>query len=318
MKNVLLWLQLCLMIVGNFSISAYSLGYNCGQYNISTAYNNDCGTIISSGQTLNSTNCTSVLSIVRGNTFSCSFALIGNGGNTYILPVNGVIAKVNSVSTFSPSCTISNNVSMSAVLICNQIPTNSGTEGVQNIELFFNGSAIGIIKGSVTLSIPSSGTVITYPIITPSSNCNRFKSIYVGTRFQCAFLLVGDPTNTYILPPKGVQVGIPSLVSSSCNIEDNGTPNARLICGEIVSDVMKTGKQDVVVYVDGVNEGEVSALPSDQTTESVKTIIPAEIIEQPKQLKEDRMNIFPYIIAILIGVVCLFIVFRIHFQKNMK
>jgi hypothetical protein len=239
-------------------VSASALGYNCGQYNVTTTYNGDCGTIISSTQIGSSTNCIANLAVTIGNTFSCQFPLSGNPLNTYLLPINGIVAKTLTATGNSQPCIIQNNSTTSPILICASIPSNGGATGQQQVVLYIDGSTSSVQKGFVTLSSPSGqgGTVITYPNISNSTNCNRFKSIYVGSPFKCAFLLSGDPLNTYFLPANGIQASISSgLSNNGCNIENNGTASASLICDITSSSIESTGEKQVVVFVDGKPDG---------------------------------------------------------------
>lgn len=102
---------------------------------IETFQATDTPTIIDINNILDSNNCTSVQTVTIPNTYNCIFPLNGSSTNNYVLPNGGITAGTSTALGNSPACTISNNQTASAALVCNSIPTTNGNIGNQDVTL---------------------------------------------------------------------------------------------------------------------------------------------------------------------------------------
>jgi hypothetical protein len=158
--------------------------------------------ITNSNLTGNSSDCTSATNATVGNTQTCTFGLTGGAGNFYSLPSGGVLAAVDTATGTSAACTIINNSTASAALQCAGIPTAGGTAGVQNVQLYVNGSSTGLIRGALNLIYPT--TVISSTNILTSTSCTSGLSVTIGNTYTCTFPVSGNSYGLYSLPSGGI------------------------------------------------------------------------------------------------------------------
>ena len=72
------------------------------------------------------------ITVQLGTTTTCEYRLTGNGANNYSLPSGGITVTVPG-STTSPACTIANNGTATAKLVCANAPTTGSTVGSKNV-----------------------------------------------------------------------------------------------------------------------------------------------------------------------------------------
>jgi len=71
--------------------------------------------------------------VTIGTAYNCVFPLTGSPNNEYVLPAGGITASTQTATGSSPACVITGNLTASASLVCNSIPTIGGTVGTQNV-----------------------------------------------------------------------------------------------------------------------------------------------------------------------------------------
>jgi Regulator of chromosome condensation (RCC1) repeat len=150
-----------------------------------------------------STDCTASLIVQVPQLVNCTFALTGSPTNSYQLPVSGITAQVDTISTPSPNCIILNNSSASARLSCTQIPTSVLQQGLKNVYLNISGQ---VVRGNVTLQDFLENSDLT------TINISCFDSL-INTTTTCAFNL---PSNVLLPINFRVSVGNASP-NGSCN-----------------------------------------------------------------------------------------------------
>ena len=96
-------------------------------------------------------NCTLSGNVVLNSNFDCNFPLTGSANNYYSLPLGSdITASVNTATGASNNCSISNNGTASATLLCQAIPTTGASVGIQSI-LLQVGTNTSVNKGNVTI-----------------------------------------------------------------------------------------------------------------------------------------------------------------------
>ncbi len=179
---------------------AAQTGYGCDQYGTAGGtYGSDCGVIIDASNISNSTVCINTFQVTIGNTYNCTFPLIGSTTNTYSVPTNGILAGTSTITGQSLPCTVINNTTTQAALQCQGIPSTGGVAGLKDVLLFIDGATSGVDKGDVLLVTQS----------TPLTNADL-----VNSDLQCVSAPINSTTNcTFTLPstktlPSGLQFAI--------------------------------------------------------------------------------------------------------------
>ena len=135
---------------GTFPVSAQASGggspVSSGNLTV-----NPNSTIINQGNIGQASDCTTDDRIVTGQTYACTFLLTGSNNSSYILPTNGIKAGTSTATGQSPNCSVINNSTITAALVCLNIPTIGGTNGKQDVLLYVDGNSSGVDKGDVTL-----------------------------------------------------------------------------------------------------------------------------------------------------------------------
>ena len=188
--------------------------------------------------------CTNSNTVVQGSTINCNFPLTGSTNGVYTIPAAGLLGgvlKVNGVITnesnyFGPSsaCTIAG-----AVLTCTNIPVGvDATPGNHEVVILEPNVSWYRNKGSVNVTarpVAVTGTEIS-SINTGNGSCNPTE-IRTGDLTSCSYSLTGSSINEYKLPstPITAKISTVSTNSAPCQIFNNGTINASLICANVPS-----------------------------------------------------------------------------------
>ncbi|MBC7405944.1 MAG: hypothetical protein H7230_00520 [Candidatus Parcubacteria bacterium] len=194
---------------------------------------------------------------LQGSTANCSFPLTGSPTSLYTLPSQGLMAALlvtggNTTSDYGKSnpCTVSGST-----LTCNNIPVPSNTQiGAREIAILQPTVQWMMNKGFVNVQ---AGTVITNGTqITQTNTGNGTCSpsqISVGNLTTCSYPLTGDVMSQYTLPLAPIKTKISTVTNSSadCQIFNNATPNASLVCANVPSLGGTIGAQTATLNLTG-------------------------------------------------------------------
>lgn len=197
----------------------------------------------------------------QGDTFDCFFPLTGNPDNKYNVPAGGIQGSIsNDLTSTNPvvppvECEVVNNETPEVGLLCQSITTTGIGAGVKNVVATLNGGNID--RGNINLLPPA--TPITAEMI-GIGDCNG-QVIAPGDRFDCTFPLEGANANRYVISDAGIQASIsgnpndfnPVTTRVECEIINNITPQAALLCQSIFSEGAGTGTRNVVLAVDTIH-----------------------------------------------------------------
>jgi alpha-tubulin suppressor-like RCC1 family protein len=169
-------------------------------------------TIIAPTNVVTANDCINAFSVTIGNTFTCTFPLNAGATNNYSLPATpSTTASTFTATGVSNPCTVKNNGQPSVALECTNIPTTSGTAGVQNVNLSIAGGSV-IDKGDVNLLAPFTSTQI--PTGT-TLNCNTAPT---NSTTSCTITLTGSNVSI----PNGFVLGIgDSIPAGTCSLTGN-------------------------------------------------------------------------------------------------
>jgi hypothetical protein len=202
-------------------------------------------------------------SVFIGELVDCTFVLSGQPEGTFYAVPDGTIASINSATGNSDACT-----SEGALLICNNLPTNGGTAGVQNILLSIGGSN-PTNRGTVTLN--------TYFINGSNvGNCiPSVSSLYIGEKYNCSFELSNAPAGAIYNLPSNTTTSTSSAtgISDQCSID-----NTTLICNNVPTFGGSAGVQNILLSIGGetgVDKGDITLVEYLITSANVQNCSPS-------------------------------------------
>ena len=232
-----------------------------------------------SNSNLGTGNCGTGNIALQGSTANCSFPLTGSPTSQYTLPSQGLMATLlvtggNTTADYGKSnlCTVSGST-----LICNNIPVPSNTPvGAREIAILqptvqwmTNKGFINVTAGAII----TNGTQITQTN-TGNGTCSP-SQVSVGNLTTCSYPLTGDVMSQYTLPLAPIKTKISTVTNSSadCQIFNNATPNASLVCANVPSLGGTTGAQTATLNL----TGETNSAPINLTAgTAMSTVITAD------------------------------------------
>ena len=120
--------------------------------------------------------------VTVGATTTCEYPLTGNPSNNYTLPSGGVKATVPGADAQSDLCTIANNGTTSAKIVCANTPTTGTTIGAKQVGTTLGGTA------TAPLNVTSATTILTpsqIAALTPDCGSN----LMTGSTTSCTTTL---------------------------------------------------------------------------------------------------------------------------------
>jgi alpha-tubulin suppressor-like RCC1 family protein len=263
---------ICVFAGQVFTCTNLAVGTTTGSRNIQAATGNGVptntgetitvGTAISQTNIGNSQSCITTDQATVGAGYTCDFPIIGVTG-TIVLPTGGIVARtqqgaVNSAN--SPICTLSIS---QPILTCPNIPTTGGTgtfnSANADVGLQIGGSGTFFDKGDIGLVANIAGGKTISSINTGiSTDCISSTNIFLSSPVStCSIPLIGNISNTYLLPTGGVVAKISTAPgqSSNCTISGNTTPQPRLVCTVIPTLGATLGIQDLLLLFNGNTTG---------------------------------------------------------------
>ncbi len=189
----------------------------------------------------NSTDCTATKKVNITSTYTCNFPLTGSAVNLYALPQNGIVAQTSQTTNFSGNsslCSIVNNSTTNAQLVCTDIPTvttNGGNGvlalGVGDVKLKFGNTGNYIKKGNIELidgvtsfndqDIPQLKSKYNF-------NCSPDET-QVDTKINCTGKLTSDKR----APATPLKVKVENQQSVTCVFDSNSNPAASFVCNNL-------------------------------------------------------------------------------------
>ncbi len=188
-----------------------------------------------------SADCVPATAEIGTDTLTCTIDLTGNSDNNYALPGTGITANIDGLASGS-ACTIQNNMTASAELVCANIPTTGGTPGVVDVET--NDTTVTQVIDNVTLQNPGATEIL--PANYGSSNCTPDPASIGQDLVTCLIDLTGSSVNNYSLPASGITAYVDGSTSSpACDIINNGTVSAQLRCQNLPTTGASEGSTNV-------------------------------------------------------------------------
>jgi hypothetical protein len=222
-------------------------------------------TAITSANIGNSGDCVNTLNVTIPATFTCTFPL--TGGTVYTLPAGGIVANASSATGNSNPCTISGST-----LTCNNIPSTNGTAGLQNVDLYIDGSSTPNDRGDVTLLAPV--ITINDSNVQNSGNCTSASQVVIGNLYSCNFPLTGNTYNLYQLPANGVVARTEQGANTTGNSSACTISSTTLTCTNIPTTPNTTpGAANVTLQFNGTggyfDRGDVNLVPTVITSANI-------------------------------------------------
>ena len=200
---------------------------------------------------------------LQGSTVNCNFPLTGSPTGIYTLPTQGLMATLlvtggNTSADYgkSNSCTV-----IGSTLSCTNIPVPSNTPvGAREIAILQPTVQWMMNKGFINVqaaTVVTNGTEITQTN-TGTGTCNPTQ-VSVGSLTTCSYPLTGDIMSQYKLPLTPIKAKISTVTNSSadCQIFNNATPTASLVCANVPSLGGTIGAQTATLNL----TGETSSAP---------------------------------------------------------
>jgi hypothetical protein len=196
-------------------------------------------------------NCSSY-TVLIGDTIECTYKLKGSVNNFYVSSATPITASISTASGYSWGCSIENNGTINASLLCKNIPTLNANSGAQTLALSID---------------PTNGVQLTLkekpPVATEitSANLDQFNSkcdnlsLFIGEETTCKFKLSGSKVNWYTNTVSSITASISTSTATSygCYIVDNQLPTVYLLCPKVPSTNATTGNQSVKTNLAGDN-----------------------------------------------------------------
>jgi hypothetical protein len=294
--------------------NAVTDGYGCGNFGTAGGlYGSDCGVVIAIANIQTSTNCINTLNVTIGNTYTCTFPLIGSTTNSYSLPTTGVLAGSSTLTTKSQPCTIINGGTAQAALECTGIATIGGSAGVKDVLIFVNGATVGVDKGDVNF-ISTSTPLANSDFALTNPNLNLVcEPAAVNLTTNCTFTLPPDKTL-----PANFQFSIGNGISGgACTLN----PLNRLVTCTGVPTGTQIGNQKIYSYIGGTKTDTtklvniIAATVPTSTTPATNPVISAINSTLPRT-GGGKVLVGVSIVAIFVGI--LIGVRRFEKKKSMK
>lgn len=131
---------------------------------------------------------------------------------------------------------------------CTYIANNIQTSTITMTPSF---GAASTSVNTLAISGGSNNVTISSANITTNNSCTPSSNLPIRVIFDCDFSLTGSTSNSYILPPNGIRLGLNTTTTKSnlCTLLNNGTPNAKLSCKNIGSLGGTAGTQNIRAFI---------------------------------------------------------------------